>query len=96
MIQKTDTAMHQCVGTYGDLVQRGYLYIYSIRRNGERVATLALGRHNGRAYLEQIRGACNTDPSKPIVATMQRWLRAQRPLPPREALPANDLEWSAA
>jgi hypothetical protein len=35
--------MHHCVGTYGDQVQRGDLYIYSIRRNGERAATLALG-----------------------------------------------------
>jgi hypothetical protein len=88
--------MHHCVGTYGDQVQRGDLYIYSMRRNGEPVATLALRRGNGRAYLEQIRGPCNTDPPKSIFATVQRWLRAQRPLPPREALPTTDLEWSAA
>ena len=87
-LYREGTAMHHCVGTYGDQVQRGDLYIYSIRRNGERVATLALGRDNGRAYLEQIRGPCNTDPPKAIVATVQRWLRAQRPLPPREVLPA--------
>jgi hypothetical protein len=88
--------MRHCVGTYGDQVRRGDLYIYSIRRNGERVATLALRRDNGRAYLEQIRGPCNTDPPKPIVPTVQRWLCAHKPLPPRGVLPATDAEWSAA
>lgn len=83
-LYREGTAMHHCVGTYGDQVQRGNLYIYSILRNGERVATLALGRHriNGRAYPEQIRGACNSEAPKATVATVQRWLRAQQPLPP--------------
>jgi PcfJ-like protein len=73
--------MHHCVGTYGDQVQRGNLYIYSIRRDGERIATLALGRHTGRTYVEQIRGPCNTEPPKATVATVVRWLRTQGPLP---------------
>jgi hypothetical protein len=81
-LYREGTAMHHCVGTYGDQVQRGDLYIYSIRRNRERVATLALGRHNGRAYVQQIRGACNSEAPKATVATVQRWLRAQQPLPP--------------
>jgi hypothetical protein len=34
-------AMHHCVGTYGDQVQHGNFYIYSLRRKGERVATVA-------------------------------------------------------
>jgi hypothetical protein len=75
-----------CVGTYGDRVHRGGLYIYSIRRNGERVATLALYRANRRAYPEQIRGPCNTDPPKPIVAMLHRWLSAQKQLSPPESL----------
>jgi hypothetical protein len=95
-LYREGTAMRHCVGTYGDQVRRGDLYIYSIRRNGERVATLALRRDNGRAYLEQIRGPCNTDPPKPIVPTVQRWLCAHKPLPPRGVLPATDAEWSAA
>jgi hypothetical protein len=95
-LYREGTAMHHCVGTYSDQVQRGDLYVYSIRRNGERIATLALGRHNGWTYVEQIRGPCNTDPPKPTVATVQCWLRAQKPLPPREVLPATDAEWSAA
>jgi hypothetical protein len=82
-LYREGAAMHHCVGTYGDRVQRGDLYIYSIRRNGERFATLALGRHNGRTYVEQIRGPCNTEPSKATVGAVVRWLNAQRPLQPR-------------
>jgi hypothetical protein len=89
-LYREGAAMHHCIGTYGDRVQRGDLYIYSLRCNAERVATLALGRDDGRAYLEQIRGPCNTDPPKPIVATVQRWLRAQKPLPLREVLPTTE------
>ena len=48
-------------------------------------ATVALSSHNGRAYLQQIRGPCNTKPSKAIVATVVRWLHAQGPLPPCQA-----------
>jgi len=95
-LYREGTAMHHCVGTYGGRVQRGELYIYSIRRNGERVATLALGRDDSRAYLEQIRGRCNTDPPKTIIGVVRRWLRAQKPLPPQGVLPAADVEWRAA
>ena len=79
-LYREGTVMHHCVGTYGDQVQRGYLYIYSIRRNGERVATLALGRHDGRTWVEQIRGPCNTDLPKVTVAAAVRWLHTQRTL----------------
>jgi hypothetical protein len=77
-LYREGTVMHHCVGTYGDEVQRGYLYIYSIRRNGERVATLALGRHDGQTWVEEIRGSCNTDLPKVTVAAVVRWLRTQR------------------
>jgi hypothetical protein len=96
-LYRDGTAMHHCVGTYGDRVQRGDLYIYSIHRNGERVATLALGRHHdGQGYLEQIRGPCNTDPPKPIVAAVQRWLHVQKPLPAPGVPAATSAEWRAA
>ena len=94
-LYREGTAMHHCVGTYGDQVQHGNYYIYSIRRKGERVATVALCRNNGRAYLEQIRGPCNTEPPKAIVATVVRWLRAQQPLPSFKAIdatPGTDLK----
>ena len=79
-LYREGTVMHHCVGTSGDRVQRGHLYIYSIRRNGERVATLALGRHDGQTWVEEIRGPCNTDLPKVTVAAVVRWLHTQRKL----------------
>jgi hypothetical protein len=61
------------------------MYVYSIRRDGKRVATLAVGRGEDRASLIQIRGPCNAEAPKPIISTAQRWLRAQAPPPPRIA-----------
>jgi hypothetical protein len=87
-LYREGTAMHHCVGTYGDQVQTGNLYIYSIRLNGECVATLALGRQNGQAHVEEIRGPCNTEPPKATVAAVARWLHTQRPLLSREVAPA--------
>ena len=77
-------AMHHCAGTYRDRVLSGELYVYSIRRNGERTATLALHRYNNRATITQLRGACNSEPPKAITAMVLRWLRAQQPLPMRQ------------
>lgn len=76
--------MHHCVGTYASEVKCGGIYVYSIRRDGERQATLALARNGSSASLIQIRGHCNAQPSKAIISTAQRWLRAQTPLPPQD------------
>jgi hypothetical protein len=77
--------MHHCVGTYSDEVRSGWQYIYSIRRSGARVATVALARCEQGACLSEIReirGPCNTVPAIEIVAAVRRWLREQAPLPP--------------
>ena len=76
--------MHHCIGTYSSRVLAGELYIYSVRRNGERAATLTLFKHNGRVHLQQIRGACNSEPPRAIITMVLRWLRAQQPLPMRQ------------
>jgi hypothetical protein len=81
-LYREGAAMHHCVGTYADRVQSAELCVYSVRRKAERVATLALGRHNGQAYVEQMRGACNTEPTKAIVTPVLRWLKAQKPVKP--------------
>jgi PcfJ-like protein len=94
-LYREGSTMHHCVGTYRDRVQSGEFYVYSVRRDGERVATLALGRHSGTrsgVFLEQIRGPCNIEPPKEIIATVLRWLRAQKPLRP----PADNLMGRAA
>jgi hypothetical protein len=81
-LYREGSAMHHCVGTYRHRVQGGELYVYSMRHDGERVATLALGRYNGKVHIDQIRGPCNVEPPKAIIRTVQRWLRAQKPLRP--------------
>ena len=75
--------MHHCVGTYADDVRAGRLYVYSVRRDGQRVATLALARDrtSNKAQLDQLRGPCNAEPSHAIASAVQRWLRALGPLP---------------
>jgi hypothetical protein len=77
-------AMHHCVGALADRVQSGRLYVYSVRRAGERVATFSLAREAASATLIEIRGPCNARPEEKVVAVVRRWLRARAPLPPRE------------
>jgi PcfJ-like protein len=82
-LYREGAVMHHCVGTYTDAVQRGSLYIYSVRHDGQRVATLAIGHDptNTKAQLVQLRGPCNAQPPKAITSATRRWLRAQGPLP---------------
>jgi PcfJ-like protein len=75
-LYREGAAMHHCAGTYGDAVKHGAIYIYSIRQNGKRLATLELVRTDKGAASNQLRGPCNTQPPKKIVSTVQRWLRA--------------------
>jgi hypothetical protein len=82
-LYREGAAMHHCAGTYTERVKHGRSYFYSVRRDGDRVATLALDRQGNKACINQIRGPCNAQPPKPVVSMVQRWLRAQPPLPPR-------------
>jgi hypothetical protein len=72
---------HHCVGTYGECVRGGTLYMYSVHKAGERVATLSLVRGDDPASLSEIRGPCNAKPPDKIVAVVKQWLRAQPRLP---------------
>ena len=82
-LYREGAAMHHCIGTYADDVRAGDLYVYSVRRDGQRVATLALARDktSTKAQLHQLRGPCNAQPSRAIASAVNRWLRAQGPLP---------------
>jgi hypothetical protein len=82
-LYREGAAMHHCVTTYAGDVRDGRLYVYSVRRDGERVATLALARDQSgtKAQLIQLRGPCNAQPSRAVASAVKRWLRAQGPLP---------------
>lgn len=59
-------AMHHCVATYFPDVVRGKSRIFSLRRDGRRIATLELakGRDGWRAV--QLKGRCNAQPPDDI------------------------------
>jgi hypothetical protein len=86
--------MHHCIGTYSEEVRVGRYYVYSIRRNGERVATAGLVLQGARAVLHQLRGPCNGPAPKQITTTVKRWLRAQAPI--REQWPSREAASRAA
>ena len=85
-LYREGASMHHCAGTYADDIKAGWLYVYSVRRDGERVATLALARDqtSTKAQLSQLRGPCNAEPSQAITSAVQQWLRALGPLPVAE------------
>ena len=92
-LYREGSAMHHCVGTYASEVKQGYFYVYSVRCDGKRLATLALARNGPgpdpqKTLLIEIRGPCNAEPPKETLSTVQKWLRAQPPLPlPERSFP---------
>jgi len=53
-------AMHHCVATYAGDIIAGRSRIFSIRRDGRRLATLELARGRGKRWLvRQVSGVCN-------------------------------------
>jgi len=70
--------MHHCVGTYAWRVTSGEAFIYSIRENGQRVATIMLVAENGNPKIGGASGVSNADVPKDIITTVRRWLRGQR------------------
>jgi hypothetical protein len=78
-LYREGASMHHCVGTYAEEVRAGRFYVYSIRREGEHVATASLIRNGSRAQLHELRGPCNSPVPKQINALVGRWLRSQAP-----------------
>jgi hypothetical protein len=73
---------HHCVGTYGERVTGGDCYIYSLRKDGQRLATLQLVKSGGRVVFGQIEGPCNTTVSKAIELAARKWLKSHKPFQP--------------
>ena len=78
-LYREGASMHHCVGTYAEEVRAGRYYVYSICRDGERLATAGLILIGDRVRLHEIRGPCNAAVPKQITAIVQRWLGAQAP-----------------
>ena len=71
--------MHHCVGTYSADVLQGHRYIYSIREDERKVATLELGRgDDNKIHLGQIRGNRNSRVPPAIERAVRKWVRARK------------------
>lgn len=59
-------AMRHCVSSYTSNVINGHCRIYSVRKDGKRIATVELSRQaeGGRWHSPQIKGPCNAAPPK--------------------------------
>ena len=87
-------AMHHCVATYADQVRQGTSYIFSVRSEGKRIATISLICDGETVSIQQLRGPCNAAPSKAVAAAVRQWLRAQRTT--AAAICQRYEEWSCA
>src|SRR6266516_2977023 len=71
--------MRNCVASYGERVVDGDCYIYSIRQNGERVATAEVVKgRDGKVDVGQVRNNCNR-PAPEIEFVVREWLSRQAP-----------------
>ena len=73
-------AMHHCVSTFAHDVAAHERYIYSVKRDGDRVATVELVDTRGHIVLGQVRGRRNTKTSAPVMRAIRSWMRENRRL----------------
>ena len=67
--------MHHCVGIYADYVRRGRCFVYSVRAEGERMATIELIGDEQQILIGQIRGPCNSEAAPALQKSARKWLR---------------------
>lgn len=72
-------AMGNCLRDYGHDVRRGAESLWSLRRNGERFATLSVGTTYSCpvVHARQLKGPGNSDVDTATWAAIQRWLAQQ-------------------
>jgi hypothetical protein len=70
--------LHHCAGTYAERVHSGDCYLFSVRKDGAPVATLALVQHGAGVEIGQLGGLCNARAPKEVLRAVNSWLRAQR------------------
>ena len=73
--------MNNCVRTYADSIALGYSRLWSVRRNGARVATLEVERGGDIPFpvLRELRLAGKAEPPPPVWLAAQAWLNGQAP-----------------
>jgi len=72
-------AMRNCLRTYGDSVVLGDSRLWSVRRDGTRIASLEIGRmgRNPLPVIRQFRLSENHEPPADLWLSVHRWLQAQ-------------------
>jgi hypothetical protein len=93
-------AMQNCVRSLSWGVRQNRLRLWSVRRNGERVATLQLGRRYGDPLLQvvQLRGPKNATASAVVWWAARKWLHGHdlsviAPVTFKEPLPLDRRSW---
>lgn len=68
-------AMHHCVASYYPDIQSGRSRIYSIRKDGRRVATAEFAVLPSLVHAVQIKGVCNARPPKDVIDAADTFAR---------------------
>ena len=96
-------AMRNCVATYGYKLTHDYSRLWSVRKDGQRIATVELARFGGDPLLgvSEIRSPANGDAPVEVAWAVRRWLYMQdlaqmnTPLRPWEDDSFNRAAWNA-
>jgi hypothetical protein len=76
-LREEGAQMKHCVATYASSVVKGFSYIYSVRKNEERIATLQLVRGDERGIsIGQISGVQNSRVPGDVAGAVRRWASA--------------------
>jgi hypothetical protein len=67
-------AMRNCLRTYGYSLAHNYSRLWSIQRDGERVATLEVASHQPLPNIVEIKGPGNVDAPRELWLTARQWL----------------------
>jgi hypothetical protein len=86
------TAMENCVRTYAEMIARGEIRLWSVRKDGLRVATLEVARHesNPLPHINQLQLAKNAGAPAELWVVAGKWLRTLELTPAAVAAPPLD------
>jgi hypothetical protein len=83
-LREEGDAMHHCVRSYWGDVAAGACLIFSVRRDGKRVATLEVIRASSSlrdVMIGEFRGMANSDPDRETIRAAQAWIARQGEYP---------------